>query len=114
MIDSEKNNNGVNEKESERDIINKSSNDSSKEISQNEFKVEDTLYQDTIINLSFFGLGASSFAIVKVPYHISIILTIFLIVIIGLLNNLNYIIIADLYEEKKENKENKKKRKNIV
>ena len=51
----------------------------------------------------FLGLGTSALAIVKVPYHISIIMTPVCIVLGGIANIWSYHILGDLYERYKIN-----------
>lgn len=51
----------------------------------------------------FLGLGTSALAIVKVPYHISIIMTPICIVLGGIANIWSYHILGDLYETYKIN-----------
>ena len=51
----------------------------------------------------FLGLGTSALAIVKVPYHISIIMTPICIVLGGIANIWSYHILGDLYERYKIN-----------
>ena len=51
----------------------------------------------------FLGLGTSALAIVKVPYHISIIMTPICIIIGGICNIWSYHILGDLYEKYKIN-----------
>ena len=51
----------------------------------------------------FLGLGTSALAIVKVPYHISIIMTPVCIILGGIANIWSYHILGDLYEKYKIN-----------
>ena len=63
---------------------------------------KDSLFK-TISNVMFLGLGTSALAIVKVPYHISIIMTPICIFIGGICNIWSYHIMGDLYEKYKIN-----------
>jgi len=59
---------------------------------------KDSLFK-TISNVMFLGLGTSALAIVKVPYHISIIMTPICIFLGGVANIWSYHLLGDLYEK---------------
>lgn len=74
------------------------SNESNEKLQQNELIYEYISSKNTTINIIFLGLGASSLALVKVPYHISLISTLFCISIVAATNIWSYITLGDLYE----------------
>ena len=59
---------------------------------------------DDIMHILFLGVGASSLSIVKVPYYISLILTIIFIALIGIINiYFSYYTLIDIIDENKNN-----------
>ena len=106
-------------KEEEEKNINalNDSNESNEKLKQDELINEHISSKNTTINIIFLGLGASSLALVKVPYHISLILTLVCISIVAVTNIWSYITLGDLlYEVKSKNHSisNKKNDKNKI
>ena len=59
-------------------------------------------FLNDVIHIMFLGVGASSLSIVKVPYYISLILTIIFIVLIGITNiYFSYFTLIDIIDEAK-------------
>ena len=57
-------------------------------------------FLDDVMHITFLGVGASSLSIVKVPYYISLILTIIFIVLIGIANiYFSYFTLIDIIDE---------------
>ena len=61
------------------------SNQIDQEINNNS-DIEEKKIKDSILDIIFLGLGASSLAIVKIPYNINLISTIIFIASIGIAN----------------------------
>ena len=66
------------------------------------------------MKIMFLGLGASSLSIIKIPYNISLIMTLLCIPIVGYANKWSYNMILDIYEEKMENKKDINNYKDIL
>ena len=59
---------------------------------------EEKKIKGSILDIIFLGLGASSLAIVKIPYNINLISTIIFIISIGISNILSYKTFLDIYK----------------
>ena len=73
------------------------SNQIDQEINNNS-DIEEKKIKDSILDIIFLGLGASSLAIVKIPYNINLISTIIFIASIGIANAWSYKTFLDIYK----------------
>ena len=73
------------------------SNQIDQEINNNS-DIEEKKIKDIILDIIFLGLGASSLAIVKIPYNINLISTIIFIASIGIANVWSYKTFLDIYK----------------